>query len=131
MMYMATSRADRNMIGAVDPGLEANTRRFRELLTSLSARAEDFDPVQVPQSTDKQKQQEDREKLRVLASNLLENTRRLEGILRIATNIKGKRKALVAAIKYKVHYKGAIADLEKKIQNAQKILDTEFLTRIW
>lgn len=122
---------DASNIDSMDPNLEANTKHFHGLLLGLSTRVQEFDPIQAPQSPDQKRQQEDRERLRNLASNLLQDTQNLERILQKASKATAKWKLVITAIKYRVHYKRIIADLEKNIQSAHGILNTEFLTRIW
>lgn len=122
---------DTGHIDSLDPNLESNTKHFHGLLLGLSTRVQEFDPIQAPQSPDQKRQQEDRERLRNLASSLLQDTHNLERILQKAAKATAKWKLVITAIKYRVHYKRIIADLEKNIQSAHGILNTEFLTRIW
>lgn len=118
-------------VDSLDPNLELNTKQFHDLLSSLSTRVEEFDPIQSPHSTNQQKQQEDRERLQKLASDLIQDTQKLEQVLQKAANATPKWKLPVVALKYRISHKRIVDDLEKKIQDAHRILNLEFLTRIW
>lgn len=117
--------------GSPDPTLMSYSERFNLHLTSLSARIDELDAVQPPRSVNQQQGQDDKERLQNLASDLLRDTATLQQTIKKLSKATSKWKAFLMVIKYKVHDRSTIDALEKKIEKAHGILNTEFLGRLW
>ncbi|RYP43589.1 hypothetical protein DL770_011584 [Monosporascus sp. CRB-9-2] len=116
--------------GTPEPGLQDSTARLHDLVLSLSTGINDFDAIRTYQNTNPLLQQQETGRLQGLASELLQDTEKLQQLLHKATDTSTKRRAVGTAIKYKLRYKGEVSSLEKKIQHYHRILNSEFLTRI-
>ncbi|RYP02520.1 hypothetical protein DL764_005764 [Monosporascus ibericus] len=116
--------------GTPEPGLQDSTARLHDLVLSLSTGISDFDTIRTAQNTDPLLQQQERGRLQGLASELFQDTEKLQQLLHKATDTSTKRRAVGTAIKYKLRYKAQVSYLEKKIQHYHRVLDSDFLTRI-
>ncbi|KAI0201236.1 hypothetical protein F4808DRAFT_425785 [Astrocystis sublimbata] len=138
--------------GSPDPRLESTTNSLDQLISTLSMRLDNYNSTQLPSYMSPRQQEEDKNRLRTLTSNLLQNVGELHRIVgklstaasqstantagasnqipRTSSGIVSKRSTFLVVLKYKLHYQSKITSLERNINKAHTILNTEFLTRI-
>ncbi|KAI0398991.1 hypothetical protein F4802DRAFT_82784 [Xylaria palmicola] len=115
---------------SLDPGLVSTTESLHQLLSTLTSRLNDFDPTQSTSGTPPLQQQKDKERLKTLTDNLLQDIKKLQTIVGKLSSTASKGKVLSVVLKYKFRYHFEIKSLERNIDKAHAILNTEFLTRI-
>lgn len=126
---------------APEPHLAANAEKLAALLSDLQANVDQFSAA-FPRSSSLSKgavatnahQQQARDRLKSIASDLLQDTNELHDIFAAITKNASngsKLNRLIVAFKFKFGYEARISKLDKKIEKNQAILDTEFLTSMW
>ncbi|KAI1342816.1 hypothetical protein F5Y15DRAFT_269580 [Xylariaceae sp. FL0016] len=123
--------------GSPAPEIVAELQFLEQLSTSLQLDAEKYDPVQrhtsgKPDQTESF-QQTAQQRLKSLAADLAKDCKALDVLLRrfAISASSAMSHQWMTAIKYRRKYKKRTEELEKRIAERQKALNTEFLNRIW
>ncbi|KAK7756498.1 hypothetical protein SLS62_001332 [Diatrype stigma] len=125
---------------APEPHIAANSKKLAALLSDLQANIDQFSAV-FPQSSSISKgavatnahQQQARDRLSIIASDLLQDINELQDIFATITkkaSNDSKLNRLAVAFRFKFQYEARISKLGRKLEKNQAILDTEFLANI-